>query len=65
VIRANYGVGPGSGPQDSGTLYGALLQFPGLTVVIPSSPSDAATAAVPDARAIEAAMRELAHEPRA
>ena len=42
VIRANYGVGPGSGPQDSGTLYGALLQFPGLTVVIPSSPSEAA-----------------------
>ena len=41
VIRANYGVGPGSGPQDSGTLYGALLQFPGLTVVIPSSPSEA------------------------
>ena len=41
VIRANYGVGPGSGPQDSGTLYGALLQFPGLTVVIPSSPCEA------------------------
>jgi pyruvate/2-oxoglutarate/acetoin dehydrogenase E1 component len=42
VIRANYGVGPGSGPQDSGTLYGALLQFPGLTVLIPSSPAEAA-----------------------
>jgi pyruvate/2-oxoglutarate/acetoin dehydrogenase E1 component len=41
VVRANYGVSPGSGPQDSGTLYGALLQFPGLTVVIPSSPSEA------------------------
>jgi len=43
VIRANYGVGPGSGPQDSGTLYGALLQFPGLTVLVPSSPSEAAS----------------------
>src|SRR6185369_3339909 len=42
VIRANYGVGPGSGPQDSGTLYGALLQFPGLTVLIPSGPTEAA-----------------------
>jgi acetoin:2,6-dichlorophenolindophenol oxidoreductase subunit beta len=41
VIRANYGVGPGSGPQDTGTLYGALLQFPGLTVIIPSSPTEA------------------------
>jgi pyruvate/2-oxoglutarate/acetoin dehydrogenase E1 component len=41
VIRANYGVGPGSGPQDSGTLYGALLQFPGLTVIIPSGPTEA------------------------
>jgi pyruvate/2-oxoglutarate/acetoin dehydrogenase E1 component len=42
VIRANYGVAPGVGPQDSGTLYGALLQFPGLTVLIPSSPTEAA-----------------------
>ncbi len=42
VIRANYGMGPGAGPQDSGTLYGALLQFPGLTVVIPTSPAEAA-----------------------
>ena len=41
VIRANYGMGPGAGPQDTGTLYGALLQFPGLTVVIPTSPSEA------------------------
>ena len=40
VVRANYGVGPGAGPQDSGTLYGALLQFPGLTVVIPSSAAE-------------------------
>ncbi|PWT84178.1 MAG: alpha-ketoacid dehydrogenase subunit beta, partial [Proteobacteria bacterium] len=43
VIRANYGVGPGSGPQDSSTLYGALLQFPGLTVLIPSGPSEASS----------------------
>jgi pyruvate dehydrogenase E1 component beta subunit len=43
VIRANYGAGPGSGPQDSGTLYGALLQFPGLTVIIPSSATEAAS----------------------
>jgi pyruvate/2-oxoglutarate/acetoin dehydrogenase E1 component len=43
VIRANYGVGPGSGPQDSSTLYGALLQFPGLTIVVPSSPCEATT----------------------
>jgi len=35
-------MGPGAGPQDSGTLYGALLQFPGLTVVIPTSPAEAA-----------------------
>jgi acetoin:2,6-dichlorophenolindophenol oxidoreductase subunit beta len=41
VIRANYGMGPGAGPQDGGTLYGALLQFPGLTVVIPTSPAEA------------------------
>jgi acetoin:2,6-dichlorophenolindophenol oxidoreductase subunit beta len=43
VIRANYGVGPGAGPQDSGTLYGALLQFPGLTVLIPTGPTEAAS----------------------
>jgi pyruvate/2-oxoglutarate/acetoin dehydrogenase E1 component len=43
VVRANYGTGPGAGPQDSGTLYGALLQFPGLTVLVPSSPSEAAS----------------------
>lgn len=42
VIRANYGVGGGTGPQDTGTLYGALLQFPGLTVVIPSNAAEAA-----------------------
>lgn len=42
VVRANYGIGPGAGPQDSGTLYGALLQFPGMTVLIPSGPTDAA-----------------------
>lgn len=43
VIRANYGVGPGAGPQDTGTLYGALLQFPGLTVIVPSSAGEAAS----------------------
>ena len=43
VIRANYGVGSGAGPQDTGTLYGALLQFPGLTVVIPSGAGEAAS----------------------
>jgi pyruvate dehydrogenase E1 component beta subunit len=43
VIRANYAAVPGIGTQDTATLYGALLQFPGLTVVIPSSPSEAAT----------------------
>ena len=43
VVRANYGVGPGAGPQDNGTLYGALLQFPGLTVVIPTGPTEAAS----------------------
>jgi pyruvate/2-oxoglutarate/acetoin dehydrogenase E1 component len=43
VVRANYGLGPGAGPQDSGTLYGALLQFPGLTVLIPSGPAEAAS----------------------
>jgi acetoin:2,6-dichlorophenolindophenol oxidoreductase subunit beta len=43
VVRANYGVGPGAGSQDSGTLYGALLQFPGLTVLIPTGPSEAAS----------------------
>jgi acetoin:2,6-dichlorophenolindophenol oxidoreductase subunit beta len=42
VVRANYAIGPGAGPQDSGTLYGALLQFPGLTIVIPTGPTDAA-----------------------
>jgi pyruvate/2-oxoglutarate/acetoin dehydrogenase E1 component len=42
-VRANYGIGPGAGPQDSGTLYGALLQFPGLTVVIPTGPTEAAS----------------------
>ncbi len=42
VLRANYAIGPGAGPQDSGTLYGALLQFPGMTVLIPSGPTDAA-----------------------
>lgn len=42
VVRANYAVGAGAGPQDSGTLYGALLQFPGITVVIPTGPTDAA-----------------------
>lgn len=42
VVRANYGIGPGVGPQDNGTLYGALLQFPGLTVLIPSGPTEAA-----------------------
>ncbi|MCW5774383.1 MAG: alpha-ketoacid dehydrogenase subunit beta, partial [Rhodospirillaceae bacterium] len=42
VVRANYGVAPGTGSQDNGTLYGALLQFPGLTVVIPSNPAEAA-----------------------
>lgn len=42
VVRANYAIGPGAGPQDTGTLYGALLQFPGLTVVIPTGPTDAA-----------------------
>jgi pyruvate/2-oxoglutarate/acetoin dehydrogenase E1 component len=43
VVRANYGIGPGAGPQDSGTLYGALLQFPGLTVLIPTGPTEAAS----------------------
>jgi acetoin:2,6-dichlorophenolindophenol oxidoreductase subunit beta len=43
VVRANYGINPGAGPQDSGTLYGALLQFPGLTVLIPTGPSEAAS----------------------
>ncbi|HZT51968.1 MAG TPA: transketolase C-terminal domain-containing protein [Stellaceae bacterium] len=43
VVRANYGTGAGAGPQDAGTLYGALLQFPGLTVLIPSGPSEAAS----------------------
>ncbi len=38
VIRANYGLGGGAGPQDTGTLYGSLMQFPGLTVVIPTGP---------------------------
>lgn len=42
VVRANYAIGPGAGPQDTGTLYGGLLQFPGLTVVIPTGPTDAA-----------------------
>jgi len=42
VVRANYAVGPASGPQDTGTLYGALLQFPGMTIVIPTGPTDAA-----------------------
>jgi pyruvate/2-oxoglutarate/acetoin dehydrogenase E1 component len=42
VVRANYGVGPGAGPQDTGTLYGALLQFPGLTIVVPSGPAEGA-----------------------
>jgi pyruvate dehydrogenase E1 component beta subunit len=40
VVRANYGAGGGA--QDSGTLYGALLQFPGLTVLVPSGPTEAA-----------------------
>jgi pyruvate dehydrogenase E1 component beta subunit len=52
VIRANYGVGPGTGPQDTGTLYGALLQFPGITVVIPTCPTDAA-----------ALLRQAVHDP--
>lgn len=43
VIRANYAAVPGIGPQDTATLYGALLQFPGLTVIIPTTPSEAAT----------------------
>lgn len=42
VVRANYAVGPGAGPQHTGTLYGALLQFPGMTIVIPTGPTDAA-----------------------
>jgi pyruvate dehydrogenase E1 component beta subunit len=42
VVRANYAVGPGAGPQDTGTLYGALQQFPGMTIVIPTGPTDAA-----------------------
>ncbi len=41
VVRANYAVAPGAGPQDTGTLYGALMQFPGLTVVIPSGAAEA------------------------
>lgn len=52
VIRANYSMGPGAGPQDSGTLYGALLQFPGLTVVIPTSPAEAASL-----------LRQAVHDP--
>ena len=42
VVRANYGLSPGAGPQDSGTLYGALLQFPGITVLIPTGPTEGA-----------------------
>ncbi len=42
VVRANCAVGRGTGPQDAGTLYGALLQFSGLTVVIPTGSTDAA-----------------------
>jgi pyruvate/2-oxoglutarate/acetoin dehydrogenase E1 component len=41
VVRANYAVAPGAGAQDTGTLYGALMQFPGLTVVIPSGAAEA------------------------
>lgn len=52
VVRANYGIGPGAGPQDSGTLYGALLQFPGLTVLIPSGPTEAASL-----------LRQAVHDP--
>jgi pyruvate/2-oxoglutarate/acetoin dehydrogenase E1 component len=43
VIRANYAAIPGIGPQDTATLYGALMQFPGLTVLIPSSAAEAAS----------------------
>lgn len=42
VIRANYAAVPGIGSQDTATLYGALMQFPGLTMLVPSGATEAA-----------------------
>jgi pyruvate dehydrogenase E1 component beta subunit len=42
VLRAPYGAGYGDGGQHGQTLWGFLGSIPGLTVVAPSTPADAA-----------------------
>lgn len=42
VLRAPYGGGYGDGGQHGKALWGLLTSFPGLTVVVPSTPADAA-----------------------
>jgi len=41
VVTAPIGAGLRDGPQHSGSPYGTLAHFPGLKVVVPSSPADA------------------------
>ena len=41
VIRTAFGGGLTAGPQHSGTYYSVLAHFPGIKVVVPSTPADA------------------------
>jgi acetoin:2,6-dichlorophenolindophenol oxidoreductase subunit beta len=41
VIRSKFGTRPGGGPSHSSCNHGAFLHFPGLKVIMPTTPADA------------------------
>ncbi len=40
VIRSKFGTRPGGGPSHSGCNHGAFVHFPGLKIIIPTTPAD-------------------------
>ena len=41
VVRVKFGTRPGGGPSHSSCNHGAFLQFPGLKIILPTTPADA------------------------
>jgi pyruvate/2-oxoglutarate/acetoin dehydrogenase E1 component len=41
VIRTKFGTRPGGGPSHSSCNHGAFLHFPGLKIIVPTTPADA------------------------
>ena len=41
VIRSKFGTRPGGGPSHSSCNHGAFIHFPGLKIIVPTTPADA------------------------